>query len=248
MTAAREFPQFFITASNPCPYLPGRMERKVFTHLIGPAALTLNNQLSHSGFRRSQNIAYRPFCEACQACVSVRVPVARFRWSRSFRRVLAQNADLTSTLITADEMRGHFPVFRAYIDARHEHGGMAEMDEADFTAMVDCGLVNSRLAEYRFAPGHARAGDLAGAVLLDLLDDGLSMVYSYFDPALSARSPGTFLILDTLRRAAHLGLAYVYLGYWVEGSEKMAYKARFLPQQRLGVDGWSESGALPVSP
>jgi arginine-tRNA-protein transferase len=243
MTAQREFPQFFITAATPCPYLPGQVERKVFTHLGGPLALALNNQLSHSGFRRSQNIAYRPFCESCQACVSVRVPVEKFRWSRSFRRVMAQNADLSTELLSGDAVCDHYPLFRNYIATRHGGGGMAEMSEADFAAMIDCGVVNSRIAEYRFAPDRPRAGALAGAVLLDLLDDGLSMVYSYFDPALARRSVGTFLVLDTIRRAARLGLEFVYLGYWVKGSRTMNYKARYLPQQRLGAEGWVETDA-----
>ena len=240
MTAQREFPQFFITASSPCPYLPGQMERKVFTHLIGTQAVALNNQLSHSGFRRSQNIAYRPFCEDCQACVSIRVPVARFRWTRGFRRIMAKNTDVVSALITEEAARDHYPLFASYIASRHAGGGMSEMAEGDYFAMVDCSTVNSRLTEYRFAPGHGRDGELAAAVLVDLLSDGLSMVYSYFDPALSERSLGTFMVLDTINRAAQLGLAYVYLGYWVAGSDKMDYKARFLPQEQLTPEGWVE--------
>jgi arginine-tRNA-protein transferase len=234
----RNFPQFFITASSPCPYLPGRYERKVFTHLVGPDARHLNTQLSQGGFRRSQNIAYRPACDRCAACVSVRVPVKSFDWSRSFRRVLKANEDVTAEVKPAKATSEQYSLFRTYIDHRHGEGGMADMTVLDFAAMVDDTLVDSRIVEYQAPTAYAPNGELIAAVLIDLLGDGLSMIYSFYDPELTARSLGTFIILDTIRRAERMGLPYAYLGFWVNGSRKMEYKARFLPQERLGPDGW----------
>jgi arginyl-tRNA--protein-N-Asp/Glu arginylyltransferase len=234
----RNFPQFFITASSPCPYLPGRYERKVFTHLVGPDARHLNTQLSQGGFRRSQNIAYRPACDRCAACVSVRVPVKSFDWSRSFRRVIKANEDVAAEVKAAKATSEQYSLFRTYIDHRHGEGGMADMTVLDFAAMVDDTLVDSRIVEYRAPTAYAPTGELIAAVLIDLLGDGLSMIYSFYDPELTARSLGTFIILDTIRRAERMGLPYAYLGFWVNGSRKMEYKARFLPQERLGPDGW----------
>jgi arginine-tRNA-protein transferase len=234
----RNFPQFFITAPSPCPYLPGRIERKVFTHLVGHDARGLNTQLSQGGFRRSQNIAYRPACEGCAACVSVRVPVNSFRPNRSFRRVIARNADLSAQVARSKATGEHYDLFRAYIDTRHREGGMADMSLLDFAAMIDDSFVDSRLVEYRRMDRDGRPRELMACVLVDLLGDGLSMIYSFYDPDHGARSLGTFMILDSIARARKLGLPYLYLGYWVRGSRKMNYKARFLPQERLTADGW----------
>lgn len=235
----RNFPQFFITAPSPCPYLPNRMERKVFTHLVGPDARNLNSQLSHGGFRRSQNIAYRPACDGCQACVSVRVPVAEFAWSRGFRKIMAKNADLRSSVVKAEATSEQYSLFRAYIDTRHSEGGMANMTVLDFAAMVDDNLVESRMVEYRLPASHPHApNELVAAVLLDVLNDGLSMIYSFYEPALENRSLGTFVILDNILRVGRMGLPYAYLGYYVSNSAKMHYKSRFLPQERLTPQGW----------
>ena len=240
----RNFPQFFITAPAPCPYLGGMLERKVFTHLIGQDAASLNDTLSQSGFRRSQNIAYRPACDGCGACVSVRVPVNQFRWSRSFRRALAANLDLQAQVVNAKATSEQYSLFRSYIDARHYDGGMADMTVLDFAAMIDESFVDTRIVEYRL-PGGGSDEDresLVAAVLFDVLDDGLSLIYSFFDPELEWRSLGTYVILDSIRRGQRMGLSHVYLGYWVRGSTKMAYKARFLPQERLMRDGWTKVG------
>jgi arginyl-tRNA--protein-N-Asp/Glu arginylyltransferase len=236
----QNFPQFFITAPAPCPYLAGMFERKVFTHLIGQEAGALNDTLSQGGFRRSQNIAYRPACDGCGACVSVRVSTAGFRWSKSFRRTCAANSDLEMKMVPAKATSEQYSLFRAYIDARHSDGGMADMTVLDFAAMVDESFVDTRIAEYRLPNRRnpAEGGALVAAVLFDVLEDGLSLIYSFFEPELSSRSLGSFIILDSIRRAQTMGLSYVYLGYWVRGSGKMAYKARFLPQERLTRDGW----------
>jgi len=234
----RDTPQFFLTAPTPCPYLPGLEERKVFTHLVGKRALQLNEILTQGGFRRSQSIAYRPACDHCRACVSVRVLVDEFRPSRGHRRVLARNGDLASTMVSPRATAEHYGIFRAYLDARHADGGMVDMSVLDFAMMVEDTHIETRLVEYRAKPGSAEAGTLYASALTDVLSDGLSMVYSFYEPELEARSLGTFMILDHIARARAMGLPYLYLGYWVENSAKMAYKARFLPQERLGMLTW----------
>lgn len=234
----RNFPQFFITAPTPCPYLPGKFERKVFTHLVGADSRGLNTMLSQGGFRRSQNIAYRPACDHCQACTSVRVPVNDFVLSKNFKRVLRRNADLISEVIKARATSEHYSLFRGYIDTRHSEGGMADMSVLDFAAMVDDTVADSRIVEYRFDESCSNAGEMACAVLMDVLGDGISMIYSFYEPSYEARSLGTLMVLDAIARAQRMGLPYVYLGYFVHGSRKMEYKARFTPQQRLTPDGW----------
>jgi leucyl-tRNA---protein transferase len=235
----RNFPQFFITAPAPCPYLPGKLERKVFTHLVGQEAKKLNTQLSHGGFRRSQNIAYRPACDGCQACISTRVPVQTFEWTESFYRVWRRNADLIGQRVRAKATSEHYALFRDYIDARHGDGGMTEMSVLDFSAMVDESFVDSHMTEYRLQSDNDEPGELVGSVLVDTLDDGLSLIYSFYDPMLTKRSLGTYVVLHQIERAKQMGLKYVYLGYWVNGSPKMGYKSRFLPQERLTPEGWA---------
>lgn len=236
-------PQFFLTAPSPCPYLPGQMERKVFTHLVGSRASALNEILTQGGFRRSQNIAYRPACETCKACISIRVPVERFQTTRSFRRVIDKNRDLVGTKVDAAPTSEQYSLFRAYLDARHSEGGMADMTVLDYAMMVEDTHVDTMLVEYRFRgpdtaiTGHGE-GPLIGTALTDVLSDGLSMVYSFYEPDYIDRSLGTLMILDHINRARRMGLPYVYLGYWVSGSKKMAYKARFRPQEHLGAQGW----------
>jgi arginine-tRNA-protein transferase len=237
----RDAPQFYLTSPSACPYLPSRQERKVFTHLIGRRAVALNDQLTQSGFRRSQTIAYRPACENCRACVSVRIKVNEFRLSRNFRRVVEINRDLCGTVVRAEPTSEQYSLFRRYLDARHGDGGMADMTAVDYATMIEDSHVETRLVEYRlFQESAAAAGErpLLAACLTDLLADGLSMVYYFYVPGEQHRSFGTYMILDHIERARRFGLPHVYLGYWVAGSRKMAYKARFLPQERLGMNGW----------
>ena len=234
--------QLFLTAAMPCPYLPGRHERKVFTHLVGERAGDLNDLLTHGGFRRSQSIAYRPACDQCRACVSVRVVANEFRPSRNFRKVMARNSDIIGEQRSPVPTSEQYSVFRAYLDARHRHGGMADMTVLDYAMMVEDSHVETRIIEYRKrGPDSGLTGrgeELIAVALTDVLSDGLSMVYSFFEPSQVSRSMGTFMILDHIARARRQGLPYVYLGYWIEGSKKMDYKARFLPQQRLAPSGW----------
>ncbi len=235
----RDTPQFYLTAPSPCPYLKGQEERKVFTHLVGARAGELNDLLTHGGFRRSQSIAYRPACETCRACVSVRVVVKDFEPSRNMRRNLELNGDIIGDMRMPAPTSEQYSVFRAYLDARHRDGGMADMTVLDFSAMVDDNFVDSRLVEYRIRSEGNDDGRLVGAVLIDILGDGISMIYSFYDPEEARRSLGSFMILDNIARVRRLGLPYLYLGYWVRGSRKMDYKSRFLPQERLTAEGWS---------
>ncbi len=231
------FPQFYLTSPAPCPYLTGRMERKVFTRLSGEVARSLNDSLTHAGFRRSQNIAYRPSCEGCQACVSVRVVVDAFERSRSFERVAAKNADLIGEVVDPWATEEQFNLLRRYLDARHTGGGMSDMTMFDYVAMVEDSAAETHLVEYRYRSG-PNAGDLIAVALTDLLSDGLSMVYSFYEPDAAPRSLGTFIVLDHIEQARARGLPYVYLGYWIEGSRKMAYKARFAPLEARMPAGW----------
>jgi leucyl-tRNA---protein transferase len=231
----RDTPQFYLTAPSPCPYLGGKEERKVFTHLVGDRAPELNNILTQGGFRRSQSIAYRPACEGCRSCVSVRVVAKDFRPTQSMRRVMRRNADITSDMRIAVPTSEQYAIFRAYLDSRHRDGGMADMTVLDYAMMVEDSHIETRIIEYRLRG----SGELIAIALTDVLGDGLSMVYSFFEPDQAGRSLGTFMVLDHIARAQRMGLAYVYLGYWVRGSRKMDYKSRFLPQERLMPDGWT---------
>ncbi|MDH4384647.1 MAG: arginyltransferase [Caulobacter sp.] len=230
--------RFFLTAGSPCPYLPDREERKVFTHLPQLEGPTLNDHLTQSGFRRSQNIAYRPACEACAACTSARVPVADYVFSRSERRALSRNSDLQRHIVEAEATGEQFELLRRYLLARHADGGMAEMTWSDFVAMVEDSTVRTHIVEYRTPSQDQGPGDLVACALVDLMQDGLSLVYSFFDPAMGRRSLGSFMVLDHVVQARLNDLRRVYLGYWVAGSEKMAYKARFSPLEILRPSGW----------
>ena len=238
----RDAPQFYLTAPSPCPYLPGQQERKIFTHLVGKRAASLNDLLTQTGFRRSQTIAYRPACESCRACVSVRVLVDDFKPSQSQRRSLRINADLVGSFAPPKPTSEHFSLFRAYLDARHPEGGMADMSSLDFAMMVEDTHIDTHLAEYRARRSpedELGTGPLYAVCLTDRLADGLSLVYSFYAPHQARRSLGSYVILDHIEKARRLGLPHVYLGYWVEGSKKMGYKASYLPQERLGLHGWS---------
>jgi arginine-tRNA-protein transferase len=232
-------PQFFLTPGGPCPYLPGRVERKVFARLSGSLAQPLNEALTHSGFRRSQMIAYRPACEGCSACVSVRIVVKDFVPSRGQRRTTKRNSDLVRTEVPAEATREQFALLRTYLDSRHAGGGMSDMGLFDYVAMVEETPVSTHIVEYRKKAEGDEQGALMACALTDVLRDGLSMVYSFYHPGDIARGLGSSMILDHIEAARARGLDYVYLGYWIEGSEKMNYKARFKPLEALGQEGWA---------
>ena len=239
MSAPFRFPKFFVTNPSPCPYLPGKVERKVFTELSGRNASELNEALGRIGFRRSQSVAYRPSCIDCSACVSVRVLAAEFTANASQRRLLRKNREIEVAACKPWTTEEQYQLLRRYLAQRHPGGGMAEMDEHDFADMVEQTSVDTYVIEYREPSVDGQPGRLIGACLSDQQSDGLSMIYSFFDVGPDARKGlGTFIILDHIIRAGRAGLPYVYLGYWVEGSDRMQYKTAFRPLERLGRDGW----------
>ena len=234
-------PQFYVTAPQPCPYLDGRMERKLFTSLQGEYAEKLNDALSKQGFRRSQNVLYRPSCSECSACFSARIRVADFAPSKSQRRTLRRNAGMEREATSPWATEEQYALFRAYLDSRHSEGGMADMDIFEFAAMVEETPIRSRVIEYARADA-AGEKQLTAVCLTDVLDDGLSMVYSFYDPDRAGDSLGTYVILDHIRIAREAGLPYVYLGYWVPGSPKMGYKANFAALEVYSDGRWQPIG------
>jgi arginyl-tRNA--protein-N-Asp/Glu arginylyltransferase len=239
LSAPFRFPRFFVTSPAPCPYLPGKTERKVFTELSGQHAGDLNDALGRIGFRRSQAVAYRPSCVDCAACVSVRVVAGEFSPNCTQKRMMKRHADLEVTACKPWATDEQYALLRRYLRARHPDGGMVGMDESDFADMIEQSPVKTYVVEYREPARDGRPGQLVGACLTDQQGDGLSMIYSFFEPDDSIRRGlGTYIILDHIVRAGRAGLPYVYLGYWVENSRRMAYKARFRPLERLGPHGW----------
>ncbi|HXC28260.1 MAG TPA: arginyltransferase [Stellaceae bacterium] len=229
--------QFFTAGPVACPYVAGRAERKLIVELTGAAAADFYDELSRVGFRRSQGFAYRPACPQCTACVPVRIAVNDFAHSRSTRRVRNANRGLSGRLVAARATPEHFQLFVAYQRSRHRDSDMAAMTYADYRSMVEDTPLRTVIAEFRDA-----AGTLVAASLIDRLDDGVSAVYSFYDPALEKRSLGTWSILWLVDECRRQGLPYVYLGYWIGESPKMAYKARFPAIERLSASGW-----VPVS-
>jgi len=211
----------------------------VFTELNGRHAAELNEALGRIGFRRSQSVAYRPSCIDCSACVSVRVLAAEFQPSPTQRKLMRRHSDLEVTACKPWTTEEQYELLQRYLAVRHPGGGMAEMDESDFADMVEQTPVRTFVVEYREPGVEGKPGRLVGACLSDQQGDGLSMIYSFFDVGDRARKGlGTYIILDHIVRAARAGLPYVYLGYWIDGSPRMAYKRSFKPLERLGRDGW----------
>ena len=216
------------------------MERKLFTALQGENAGALNDSLSAQGFRRSQNVLYRPSCADCASCLSARIDVAAFTASRSQRRTIARNSGLERRATSPWATEDQYELFRRYLDSRHADGGMADMDVFEFAAMVEETPIRTRLIEYTDTTEDDRA--LRAVCLTDILDDGLSMVYSFFDPELERQSLGTYLVLDHVEIAREMGLPYVYLGYWVPGSPKMGYKANYAALEIFHQGNWQDIG------
>ena len=225
---------FFGTRSLPCPYIEGQTERKVATDLTGHNAEELYERLSRAGFRRSHNLAYRPACPTCNACIPVRIVAGEFEMTKSFRRVMAANADLTADDTDAIATVEQYRLFSAYQRVRHEGGDMSEMAFNDYRAMVEDTPVTSRTVEFRDGDGA-----LVAVMLMDRMTGSLSAVYSFFDGSLARRSLGTYMILWMVEYARTLALPYVYLGFWIDASDKMAYKARFQPLEALSDGGWT---------
>lgn len=219
----------------PCPYLSGRVEQQLFAELSGAKALDVFDTLSQGGFRRSHHIIYKPACSGCSACIPVRIPVARFRPGKSWRRIINRNDDLLVADVGARITEEQFDLFQRYTARRHGEGEMAKMSRRDYAAMVLSSPVDTVMVEFRRPDGHLIAG-----CLMDRLAGGLSAVYSFFDPLEERRSLGSYVILWMIEEAKRLELDHVYLGYWVAGSPKMDYKARFRPFESFGPDGWTE--------
>lgn len=224
---------YYVLEPNPCPYLAGRLETKLLTEISGPQAQSTYDALSLAGFRRSHRFAYRPACSGCNACVPVRVVVPAFQPGKSLRRILRANEDLAVELVPAEATLEQFALFRRYIRSRHGDGEMAGMTEQEYLSMVESSDIDTRLGEFRTADG-----ELVAVCLLDWLADGPSAVYSFFDPAEARRSLGTYVVLWLIEAARSRSAAHVYLGYWIAGSRKMAYKTRFQPLEGFGPQGW----------
>lgn len=236
--------ELYVTPYSRCSYLTGKMERKVFTYLNQHNAQALNDLLVHHGFRRSQSIIYKPFCEECNACLSTRIPVDSFASSKNMKRIEKGHKDLMGEVKSAQVTSEMYSLFSSYINARHHGAGMSEMSVREFTQMIEDSPVSTHIVEYRkrgIDSGITGKGqeELLGVVLVDVLEDGLSLVYSFYDPDLYHRSMGTYIILDQIKRTIKAGLPYLYLGYWVKGSPKMDYKKRFKPQECfINSRGW----------
>ncbi len=223
----------------------------MFTELNGPHAGELNDALGRIGFRRSQSVAYRPSCAGCTACVSVRVIASAFAANATQRKLIKRLSTLEVAACRPWATDEQFQLLRRYLAARHPGGGMAGMDESDYADMVEHSPVNSFIVEYREAPVDGRPGKLVGCCLTDQQADGLSMIYSFFDADVAGL--GNYIIMDHILRARAVGLAYVYLGYWVKGSARMEYKTRYQPLEVLGPSGWTllppeEIAAVALSP
>ena len=212
----------------------------MFTELRGEHAGELNDALGRIGFRRSQSVAYRPSCNNCTACVSVRVVAAEFRPNATQRKLIRRHSDLEVSACRTWATDEQYQLLRRYLGARHPGGGMSAMDEGDYADMVEHSPVESFVVEYREPSPHPGGrGRLVGACLTDQQADGLSMIYSFFAADDEGRPGlGNYIIMDHILRARSVGLGYVYLGYWVKGSQRMAYKTRYRPIEMLGPRGW----------
>lgn len=226
---------FHVLPETPCPYLPGRFERKLFTDLTGPKARRLYDGLSQAGFRRSHRFAYRPACTGCQACQPVRIRVGDFEPGSTLRRIWRRNQDLLVEERPARATLEQYRLFDRYIETRHGDGDMAAMTFADYQAMVEETVLDTRLVEMRLPQGR-----LIATALIDWLEDGPSAVYSFFGPEQADRSLGSQVILWLVSEALRRAQPYVYLGYFIAETRKMAYKARFRPLEALGPEGWHD--------
>ena len=223
----------YATPPMPCPYLPGRIERRVVTELSRRDSTALHDLLSQAGFRRSHGIAYAPACPNCTACQAIRVVIDGFQPTRSHRRVLKTNRTVTARMIPAVATAEQYELFIGYQRSRHRSGDMAKMDYFDYQALIEDSPVETALAEFRAADGR-----LIGVCLTDILGDGLSAVYSFFAVDEEPASLGTLMVLWLIEYARVQHLPYVYLGYWIADCGKMSYKVRFRPVEVRTPQGW----------
>jgi arginyl-tRNA--protein-N-Asp/Glu arginylyltransferase len=231
---------FFHTLPMPCPYLPDRLERRLVADISSRRGRNSHDALARAGFRRTQNLCYRPACPSCRACLPIRVRAEDFRWTRSFRRNKNRNSNVISAWGKAQASTEQYLLFKQYQSSRHTDGEMSLMDYIDFRDMVERSPIESKVLEYR----DGTSDELLGAMLVDVQGDGLSAVYSFFSSKLTDRGLGNYMVLDLIERAVSQGLAYVYLGYWIAETRKMSYKARFRPAEVLLEAGWTDLSTL----
>jgi arginine-tRNA-protein transferase len=223
-----------VTAPSPCPYLENREERKIFTDLNIKNPNGLHNSLAEVGFRRSQDIIYRPACEGCNQCKSVRLPAVLFQKSKSQKRVWNKNRDIVIEMKRNIPTMEQYELLHEYLTVRHDTGGMADMDFFEYQEMVTSSPIHSVIIEYRLKD------KLIGVALTDEISSGFSMVYSFYDISaeMSLRSLGTFFILHHIKMVRTHKLDFLYLGYYVKNSPKMSYKRNFMPLEVLNSSGW----------
>lgn len=222
----------YLSPEHPCGYLADQAARTVFLDPQVTPQQSLYTAFAAQGFRRSGGFLYRPQCEHCQACVPLRIPVVDFRADRNQRRVWKMNRDLEISLHPTESNPDHFALYQHYLTRRHPGGGMDQHTPADYDTFLTSRWSNTVSVEFRLAR------QLASVAVMDELDDALSAVYTYYDPELARRSLGTYAILWQIEEARRRGLRWLYLGYWIAASRKMAYKDRFRPFERFGSDGW----------
>lgn len=225
---------FYLSRPQPCPYLSGQIEQKIFTRLTEKKEddFFISSALNLNGFRRSQSMLYRPACPACMACVPVRIHVPRFAPQARLRRIARKNADLHTAILSPSEGVDLFSLFQRYQYARHTESDMSHMNLSDYEAMLKEGGENAMLLTLR------EKNEVKAVLLADILQNGTSAIYSFFDPTETKRSLGTELIMRLVAHTASLGLSHVYLGYWIKECRKMAYKGGFPALERLGPHGW----------
>lgn len=226
--------QLYLTTESPCSYFDERVSR----NLVPDPDLSLNmpiyNQLISHGFRRSGTHCYRPHCKQCTACIACRIPVDTFRPGRSQRRCLNNNTDLKLKVVDATFTEEYFKLYKRYVNARHSEGTMADPEKEDFEQFLFCEWCDTVFLELRLD------GELVAVAVTDIISDGLSAVYSFFDPDLPQRSLGTYCILTQIDYARHLQMKYVYLGYWIDRHLKMHYKINFRPLQLFIEEQWQD--------
>ena len=223
---------FFASTPEPCSYLDNRKSVSAFANPHMDMDMGTYNELIQHGFRRSGGYIYRPHCPGCKECISVRVPVKRHQYSRSEKRVIKLNADLKISVMPGRYRDEHFDLYRRYIDSRHNDGSMANPSKSDYHRFLISDWADTLFFEFRLNR------ILMSVAVCDVTSNGLSAVYTFFDPDHESRSPGHFAILNQIHETRSRDLDYLYLGYWIRDCEKMSYKRRYKPLEAYLDDQW----------